>query len=229
MNFDKLRTITLKEINSLEECFKHWEVECPVIPKLFSEDYSRSLYNLFGVSIESFEGVENLAHSLHHAFLDDGDYHIKATPNEDMYKFREGLSERHEKIEPPVMDYTYSLEGGDCITNIWEEELSLLIDVDRLHYDYYKVFGKEVEKREDANVVGWKRALGGSAESKEYFRLAKLRNNMLGEMHKNKSEWNIIGGKSLEEMKVEEGRVMEFYQEEVDRVREVIEGKENKV
>lgn len=228
MNFDKERQKVLNAISSLEGCFKQWEVSLPVIPKLFDEEHKKSVYRLFGDHVESFQSVESLAYSLHHAFVDDGDYHISKTPDEKLYEYKLGLSDRLESVPPPEMSYIYSLEGGDSDTNIDEDELDLILDVDQLQYKYYEKFSDEITTR----VEGVRKFPYFSEEHKEWDRLKNLTNILLGDLYKIKFDWNNSVGvygddEDYDEewgiMRKEGEVLMQPYRDEVVKVNKILE------
>lgn len=151
LDFDKMREEQLKRVNSFEEACKIYAEDCPVIIELL-ESHPMTLYRLFEVDKNSFEAMEGIAHSLHHAFVDDGAYHVAR----EVCHIRTDMKKRLNKVfeEKGMLDkiqevpvYTYCLKGGDSDSNsnIGERHLSEMIEVDSLHYAYYETHKKAIE------------------------------------------------------------------------------------
>lgn len=99
--------------------------------------------------------MEGIAHSLHHAFVDDGAYHVAR----EVCHIRTDMKKRLNKVfeEKGMLDkiqevpvYTYCLKGGDSDSNsnIGERHLSEMIEVDSLHYAYYETHKKQLKQLE---------------------------------------------------------------------------------
>ena len=151
LDFDKIREQQLKRVDSFEEACKIYSEDCPVIIELL-ESHPMTLYRLFEVDKNSFEDMEGIAHSLHHAFVDDGSYHVARKVCKTRTDFRERINQMFKEKgmlnkvqEVPV--YEYRISGGDSYKNrsIGEKHLSEMIEVDSLHYDYYETHKEAIE------------------------------------------------------------------------------------
>lgn len=187
LDFDKMREEQLKRVNSFEEACKRYAEDCPVIIELL-ESHPMTLYRLFSVHKESLEEMETIAHSLHHAFVDDGSWHVAREVCYIRTDTRKRLNRMFEekgmldKIqEVPV--YNYCLKGGDSDTNynIYSDHLSEMIKLDALHYDYYKTHKEAIEAIGDFDE---RLGIRTSCEERtKYFELSNLLDKYLEKLY----------------------------------------------
>lgn len=153
LDFDKMREQQLHRVNTFEASCMQYAIDCPVIIELL-ESHEMTQYRLFGMHKGDLESMEHIAHSLHHAFIDDGSWHVSRKVDKQSTDFRTRINNlmtekgKLDKITEEVV-YTYSLKGGDSDTNmdIEEKHLSEMIRVDALHYKYYDDNKEAIERR----------------------------------------------------------------------------------
>ena len=187
IDFDKIRQDQLKRIDNFEACCKVYAEDCPVIIELL-ESHEMVQYNLFKVYKGNLESMESIAHSLHHAFVDDGAWHIARELDVQGTTCRGRLNKlmvssgKLDKVKEGNV-YRYYLEAGDSETNgnIDENHLSEMIKLDTLHYNYYEANKEAIERRiNNDNALGIR---GFSDENKEYFRLSRLLDKYLEKVY----------------------------------------------
>lgn len=187
IDFDKIREEQVQRVNNFEASCKVYAKDCPVIIELL-ESHEMTQYRLFKVHKGNLESMESIARSLHHAFLDDGSWHVARELNAQATDSRARMNNimkdkgKSDKLLTPIV-YNYYLQEGDSETNmnINEHHLSEMIKLDSIHYNYY-------DDNKDAIESGFvsSDSLGirsFSEEHKEYFRLSRLLDEYLEKVY----------------------------------------------
>lgn len=109
-------------------------------------------YQLFDANQGNLSNMASLFHSLHHAFIDDGDYvvHRRECPaHKDMYERMQGFNEKcgkpREEYSPK---YRYYIKS-DCSyerMSITPEQLGEVVDIMQKPYDFYEEHMNEIEE-----------------------------------------------------------------------------------
>jgi hypothetical protein len=182
LDFDKMRKDQLDLVNIFEEACTIYMEDCPVIMELL-ESHEMTQYKLFKINKDSLEDMETIAHSLYHAFVDDGAWHVTREVDEQGTELRDNLNELRIEIGEGCLDtikddvvYRYRLKVGDSNTNrnITEYHLSEMIRLDTIHHIYY---ANNKDNIEQVNVHSNPEGI------KEYFRLSRLLDAYLAQVY----------------------------------------------